>query len=183
MIRTFVALEIPREIIDFSFQKIEEKINALNNFKWEPKSKLHLTLKFIGNIEETNVEKIINDLETHLKQVSSLNLSLDKFGFFIKENKPKIFWLGLKENDKLSKLASEIDEIISKYGIEKEKRKFKPHITYLRVKGNEDLTQLTKLKEIFLEEKNFTANKIHLFKSDLLKTGSVYTSLKEFQLK
>lgn len=183
MIRTFVALEMPKDIIEYSFKKIEERIGSLNNFGWEPKSKIHLTLKFIGNIEEQIVHKMIEDLDKYFLQTSAMNLCLDKFGFFFKENKPKIFWLGLKENEKLTKCVSEIDSIISKYGIEKEKRKFKPHITYLRIKENDELTQLMKLKEIVLEEKNFRADKIHFFKSELLRTGSVYTSLKEFQLK
>lgn len=183
MIRTFIALEIPKNVLDFTIDSIRESVKSFDKIRWEKEDKLHLTLKFIGNFEESNIEYLIKDLNLLLEDFPKLDLQLNKFGFFIKDNIPKILWLGLKENENLYKLVMKIDELTSQYRIEREKRKFKPHITLLRIKDLEYINELNTLKEIKFENVNFIADKIHLFKSELLKTGSVYKSLKEFQLK
>ncbi len=183
MIRTFIALEIPKNVLDFVLDSIKKNINSFDKIKWEKEDKLHITLKFIGNFDETNVEKLNKDLFFLFDKFPKLNLQLDKFGFFIKDNIPKIIWLGLKENENLKKLVQKVDELTFQYGIEKEKRKFKPHITLLRIKNLEFIDELNTLNEIKFEDVNFIADKIHLYKSELLKAGSVYKSLKEFQLK
>lgn len=183
MIRTFIALEIPKNVLDFVLDLIKMNIKSFNKIKWENENKLHITLKFIGDFDESNVEKLSNDLVVLFNKFSKLDLQLDKFGFFNKDDFPKILWLGIKENENLNILMQNIDELTFHYGIEREKRKFKPHLTLLRIKSLEFIDELNTLKEIKFDNVNFIADKIHLFKSELLKTGSIYKSLKEFQLK
>lgn len=183
MIRIFIALEIPNEILEVAFESVKRKINSFEKINWESKDKLHLTLKFIGDFDEAKIESLANDLFMLFENIPKLNLQLDKFGFFSNNNIPKILWLGLKENDNLNMLVNKIDELTFNYGIEKEKRKFKPHITILRIKNLDYINELYSLKEIKFENVTFESKRIHLFKSELLKTGSVYKSLKEFQLK
>ncbi|MCX7876207.1 MAG: RNA 2',3'-cyclic phosphodiesterase [Melioribacteraceae bacterium] len=182
-IRTFIALEIPQDIIEIAFKKLKSKIKSFDKINWEPKEKLHLTLKFIGNFEENNINLLTEELNKTFERFNKLDLGLDKFGFFWKDENPKILWLGLKENKNLFELVSKIDEVTNQFGIEKEKRKFKSHITFLRIKNLNHIDELLFLKEVKFDNINFVSDKIHLFKSELLKTGSVYKSLKEFQLK
>ena len=97
MRRIFIALKIPEYI-----QKkiISHRIKAYPDyqiFKWEPINKLHITLKFIGDVENDTVDKIIDALG-FISNYKTLNCSLDNFGFFCRKKEPKILWLGLKTN-------------------------------------------------------------------------------------
>lgn len=183
MIRTFIALEIPTDILELALNELKNKIKLFDEYKWEPINKLHITLKFIGEIEEEKIDSIYFRLKNILDNYKKLELELDKFGFFYKDESPRILWLGLKENFTLTQLVLEIDSIINQFGIEKEKRKFKPHITFLRIKHKRNINELMKAKDVKFNNIKFNASKIYLFKSELFKTGSIYKPLKEFQLK
>jgi len=180
-IRTFIALELPEAVINKIIQIRNE--NAGLNYKWEPKNKLHVTLKFIGDIDVNIIEQISLEIEKLISEYGTFNLSFKKFGMFYKDKKPKIFWIGLDENENLSKFAHEIDKICNKFGVQKEQRKFNPHITLLRIKEKDNTKPLEKLLKFDLHEINFSADKVTIFKSELLPAGSVYKSIKSFYIK
>ncbi|MEG8988257.1 RNA 2',3'-cyclic phosphodiesterase [Ignavibacteria bacterium 4148-Me] len=185
MIRTFIALELPEQELK---KIIEIKNNCIKDYdkiKWEPINKLHLTLKFLGDTDETFIPEINSELEKILKNYEIFELTFDKFGLFIKDKKPRILWIGLKDNVKLNNLVQEIDNVVSQFGFEKEKRKFTPHITLLRIKDKDEkfYKDFYKLTQVEIPEINFKANKITFFKSTLLKTGSVYEPIKNFYIK
>ena len=86
MNRLFIALNLPAEIIEeiFSIRKAvnQDKIKG----KWEPKEKLHLTLKFLGDVEELKTNFIIEKLDPILKDITGIQCEYDKFGFFYRES-------------------------------------------------------------------------------------------------
>ncbi|MBI1938787.1 MAG: RNA 2',3'-cyclic phosphodiesterase [Ignavibacteriales bacterium] len=182
-IRAFIALEIPAAALEKIIQIKNDNYNGYENVRWEPAEKLHITLKFLGDTEEKLIEKILGKLSTAVSSYNSLMLSFNEFGIFKREGKPKIFWVGLKPDDELKTLALDIENLCLESGFQKEKREFKPHITLLRVKGNEDFNALQNLSRLKFEPVNFSAEKITFYKSELKKSGSVYTELKSFYLK
>lgn len=180
-IRTFLALEIP----DYVKEKIFNLINDFDDakfFRWEQKHKIHLTLKFIGEIEKNLIPEIITKLN-FLNNLSTQTLELTNFGSFYYKKEPKIFWAGLKVSDELINAVNLVEDYLYEFGIEKEKRNFKPHLTLLRIKNIAKTDFLSKLKDLNFEPIVFEADKIVLYKSELLPTGSVYKSLHKFQLK
>jgi len=185
MIRTFIALELPELDLKKIIEIRNNYINDYDKIKWEPINKLHLTLKFLGDTDEKIIPEINSELEKILKKYEVFELAFDKFGLFTKDKKPRILWVGLKDNIKLNSLAQEIDNVISQFGFEKEKRKFTPHITLLRIKDKDEnfYKDFYKLTQVEIPEINFKANKITFFKSTLLKTGSVYEPIKNFYIK
>ncbi len=180
-IRTFIALEIPLIAIDKIIKILDD--NAGKEYKWEPINKLHITLKFIGDIESNLIEPISEELQILVEKSKNFNLLFRNFGMFYRDKKPKIFWLGLVENENLSNFTVQIDNICAKFGLEKEKRKFLPHITLLRIKEKDNTTPLEKLLKFDLPEIKFSADKVTIFKSELLPTGSVYKPLRSFYIK
>lgn len=180
-IRTFIALELPETVIDQIIQIRDE--NAGLNYKWEPRNKLHVTIKFIGDIDKNLIEKLSSEIETLIEEFNSFNLSFSNFGMFYKENKPNILWVGIKNNEKLSDFTNKLNNVCAEFGIEKERRKFKPHITLLRIKDSDNAKSLEKLLKLDLPEINFNADKVTIFKSELLPAGSVYKSIKSFYIK
>ncbi len=182
MIRLFVALKFPDVIIDKIIEFKNEAAGEFQNLKWEKKEKLHLTLKFIGDVKEDLVDKIAESL-SFVEDYNSFEFNFTKFGFFYRDNYPRILWLGLSNNDKLSILIDEIESKLETFEIQKEKRKFKPHLTLLRIKNKVDKNFINSFENYNLPYLKFYSNEITLFKSELLPDTSRYTEIKNYKLK
>ncbi len=182
-IRAFIALEIPNDPLSEILKIRDEKIGEAGNIKWEGKEKLHLTLKFLGDINSEMIGSYSKSLEKITDTYEGLNLSFSEFGVFKRRDEYKILWIGLNENQRLAKMVEEIESSFAEFGFEKERRNFKSHITLLRFRGYEDSEKIVSLTHVKLPVIEFKANKVTLFESKLLPSGSVYRSLKNFYLK
>jgi len=182
MIRLFVAVKIPEKVKE-NLLKICKEINPKpDNFKWETPSNLHLTLKFIGEVEESLVEHICSELD-FIENYNVFEFTLSKFGFFFKENRPKILWLGLETHESIYNLVKELNQRLSKFSIPVEYRKFKPHLTMLRIKNDPGADFIDKFKQYSFGENKFISREIALVKSRLMRTGAQYTDIKKYNLK
>lgn len=181
MNRLFVSLNLSSETID----KIVNVINSIwddTDINWEPKEKLHLTLKFIGDVPTNVVDKITSEL-SFVESYSEIKCSFNKFGYFYRDTKPIILWAGLNTEDTLSDLINTLNIRLSKYSIPNDKRKFNAHITLLRIKKELGVDFINKFKNFTFSPVKFTANNITLYKSILLKQSSKYFEIKNYKLK
>jgi 2'-5' RNA ligase len=178
MSRLFIALKLPTEIIDDVIYIRKKIFQDEIKRKWEEKDKQHLTLKFLGDVEETKIELIIKKLEGVLKGREKISLEFDKFGFFL----PRILWLSLKADKNLNEIVSQIENEMQDLGFEKEKRSFKPHITLLRIKENLSESFISSFRNYSLPHRKFYCDNISLMKSKLLPGGSIYSDVKNIQL-
>ena len=181
--RLFISLHIPEEVIDRILSLRDEIYPSDNIVRWEPKSKLHLTLKFLGDTSQDLIEQICNHLEGIIKEFSKFDLAFEKFGIFKRKGEPKIIWAGLTKNNELQNFVEKLNDSLYHLGFEKEERTFNPHLTLLRVRGRENLENISKFYNANFEKIKFTGYKISLFESTLLKSGSVYNTIKSFELK
>lgn len=183
MNRLFISLDIPEYVRD-EINAIRHEVYGIGSdrIRWEDNSKLHVTLKFLGDVNEKDVSKILQKMQFAVSKFEHLSLELDKFGVFNRGSVPNILWLGLKPNQQLESLNSAIETELSKIGFRKEKRKFFPHITVLRLKGNENQAQIERFYGFQLEDAQFTSNSVSLVQSTLKPTGSVYNIIKSFYM-
>ena len=187
--RSFIAIELPKEIKD-TLAQIQETLKKQGaDVKWVEPKNIHLTIKFLGEIDEQKLAKVISIMEEAVKDKNTFSLRIWSLGAFPKLDYPKVIWVGLKQGDRETKIIAEgLEEKITKLGIPKEKRSFSSHITLGRVKSNLNrLNLVTVLKNLegSLEKENleFVATKITLFKSTLTPQGPIYDALKEINLK
>jgi 2'-5' RNA ligase len=180
--RLFVAAEIPSDIID-RIVSFRNKVFDSANVKWEPVSKLHLTLKFLGDTDKEIIPEIEEILKKLLEGKAKIPTAFTRFGAFYRNGEPKILWAGFEATEELIKLRNEIEDNFQVLGFTKETRKFKPHLTLARLKGYEDKNKILKLRKMEFNKKDFFIDKIILFKSELKPTGSVYSEIKSFELK
>jgi 2'-5' RNA ligase len=152
------------------------------NLKWELKEKLHLTIKFIGDVSSEITDKVKEEL-TFIKNYSVIKCAFTKFGFFYRDNKPKILWVGLETDVFLKNLISELNERLNKFSIPIEQRKFSPHITLLRIKNDPGDNFVNKFNNFTFKPILFTTNSITLYKSILNPHGSIYSEIKNYKLK
>lgn len=179
--RIFVALDIPDEAKDKLFELVFQ-LHPDKNLNWEKKEKIHLTLKFVGDVDDELIPQIKNDLE-FLREYKTQNLQITGFGFFFRFKEPKILWAGLNFSDELKLIAQRLDDYFSRFGIKKENRVFKPHLTLMRIKNNPGDNFIHKFKNSKFESINFQSNSISLIKSELKPSGSVYTEIKKYNLR
>jgi len=155
------------------------------DIKWVPEENLHTTLKFLGDTPVGKVDKIIDTLEKTLSGFETSRLRFRGIGAFPNMKSPKIIWVGSESvNAKLTAIASSIDEAMASLGFEKEEKKFKAHLTIGRVRSPRGIPELMqeieKIKNQEIDSMKIT--EIHLVKSELLRTGPVYTTIKKFPL-
>ena len=181
MNRLFISLNLPNEIIDCLI-KIRQSVWNFNNLNWEPYEKLHLTIKFIGNVSSEINEKIINEL-IFLEKYAEIGCTITKFDFFYRDKKPVILCAGLKIEDSLKYIADKINKNLEKFSIPLDKKIFNPHITLLRIKNDPVTDFVNSFKNFTFEPIHFTANSITLYKSELNQNGSKYFAIKNYKLK
>ena len=181
MIRLFVALKIPEYIINEIIQIRNEISSEPKNLNWEKPEKLHLTIKFIGDVKENLVERISDSL-LFIENLNSIKLCFTNFGFFYRGDQPKILWLGLQNNDRIITLVENIENKLEPFGILKERRRFKPHLTLLRIKNKLDKNFINSFENFKLPSLNFVSNEVSLIKSELSSDTSRYIEIKKYKL-
>lgn len=180
MIRLFFAIEIPSNIKN-EIVKLRDEIYYDDKLYWETKSKYHLTIKFLGDTDENLITKLNEMAENVVTNFNRMELTFANFGFFKRGDIPSVLWLGIKNNPMLFAFSKQLDESLKSLGIESGKRKFFPHLTILRIKNYvEGLKKFENKSADFL---SFNCHSISLIKSDLTKQGSIYTTIKKFNLK
>ena len=189
MNRLFIALMIPGEIREKIISLRNKAIKNYNTFRWEPEEKIHLTLKFIGDVNDELTEPIINALK-FVSDYNCFNCRLTRFGFFYKQGntgqrgrQARVLWVGLSLDDSIFRMVDKINKEFESLSIPSEKRKFRPHLTIKRLKGDEGENFINAFESFEIPEIQFNAGEIALIKSDLLPGGSKYTEIKKYKLK
>lgn len=171
--RTFIAIDFND---DEYFKKIQEQI-PIDIAKIKPTTSYHLTLKFLGEVEDSKISLVKEKLKTI--KIEPFSVAIDNIGFFPSESYTRVIWVGFKDNDKIVKLQQQIDNSLK--DLFKKDDRFHPHITLARVKFVKDKKNFVKkLKEIKVEEKEFSVKNFKLIKSTLTKQGPIYEDLAIF---
>jgi len=184
--RTFIAIEIPAEIIK-EMAKVQDELKRSGaDAGWTRPEGIHLTLKFLGEVPEARIEEIKNALIQAAEATSRFRLKIAGAGAFPNPKNPRVVWLGVSgDRDRLSALQSLVDESMTAIGFDREERAFSPHLTLARIKylrpGYSWQKAIDNIKDIRLA--GFDVDHISLMKSDIKPSGAVYTELGRVSLK
>ena len=155
------------------------------NVRWVKAENVHLTLKFIGNVDAHLIDSISDCVAEATVGITPFQLSTKGIGVFPKIKRARIIWAGLSgQMAVLNELQNAIDIKLAGIGFPREKRKFKGHLTLGRSKGVIDAANLARAIEEFkdFQSKTFMVDRVTLFRSDLNPSGAVYTELREIEL-
>ncbi len=171
--RAFIALDIP------FFPDIGRVQDSLKKerVKFVERENIHITLKFLGDIDEAMVDKIAEIVEECKTQPFTIRLK--NIGFFPNEHYVRVIWIGVENGDSIIKMAKCIDSRLSKLGFKKEKS-YVPHLTIARVKGRIDISKLESFRTHLFGEAEITEIKIK--KSTLTPKGPIYEDIRVIQL-
>jgi len=181
--RSFIAIPLPPAIIE-RIEKAHKELRALHaDVKWVRPQSIHLTLKFLGNIEESQIDAIAEKIQHAAAVYQPWSLPVRNLGAFPSFGNPRVVWVGIEDaSGQTIALQQQLEQELSVLGFPQEKRKFSPHLTLGRVRsprGKKDLVQYL-LEE---REKAFgtiPVDRVVLFKSELRPSGAIYTALREF---
>lgn len=180
-IRTFIAVEIP-SVIKEKISELQEKLKKDQaRVSWVKPNNIHITLKFLGNVDESKITDIERAIENAVNQIKPFSTEVVSVGVFPNYKKPRVIWIAAKsEKDLLKLLAQQIDNELHKLGFEKESRSFEPHLTIGRVKMHGGIRGIIRKLEqnVDFNAGIFTVKEIIVMRSDLKPTGAVYTPLK-----
>ena len=185
MIRAFLAMQLP-ETLRQEVAHLQSELKTHDaDVKWIPVQNLHLTLKFLGNIEENQAAPLTETLKALTSSLSPFTFSLEGIGAFPKTTSPRVVWVGVTEGkEALEELAQGIEEACGKHGFPKEDRAFSPHLTIGRVRSRHGVAGLIKKLQVaeFKGGAPAQATQVVLLQSNLSPKGPIYTPLSEIPL-
>jgi len=188
MIRAFIAIDIPDDVraAIAEAQARMKRAHVGVKVSWTKIDNVHLTLQFLGHVEEATVPKISEALEAVAAQHAAFDIQVRAAGAFPNEKSPRVLWVGCEDGDgKLKALAHAVQSDMQQFGFEPEHREFSAHLTLGRVKFPKPDAALTKALDS-IKNQVFGAMRveaIHLFESRLHPEGSIYSKLSSHELK
>jgi len=185
MIRSFIAIELPEATREAIYVIQEQLKQSRAGVRWVKPAGIHLTLKFLGNINPAQVDDVAATAAQLVRDEPPLTLCAAGLGGFPSHRKPRVIWVGLQgEVERLAKIQAGLEKALEPLGFAREGRGFRPHLTIGRVKDRHHLQSLIEaMSTLELPEFNsFDADEIILYKSDLRPTGAIYTKLHRMPL-
>jgi 2'-5' RNA ligase len=183
--RLCVAVPVPDSVKQYTAMIRNELRVARPDVKWVEYDNYHLTLKFLGEVKESLLPAIIENLALAADTSPVFHLSAGGLGFFPNRMRPRVIWIGIKgEIEKAEFLGERVDAYLSSLGFEEEKNHLF-HLTMGRLRSDSRLPELLKLVvEMGRQEKlhSFKVENFHLMNSSLTPNGPVYSILHTFSL-
>jgi 2'-5' RNA ligase len=183
--RLFVACELDEAIRDRLAAVAEKAEERIDGVKWVAHGNIHITLKFLGEVEDAAVDEIAAAIGAAVSETKAFTLSVRGLGAFPPKGSPQVLWAGVSEGaDGLVSLNDAVERALEPIGFEREKRSFSPHATLGRVrkkarpKGLRELVEAGRTADFGSQE----VTEITLMRSVLKPTGPIYTPVHTWTL-
>lgn len=178
MIRLFVALGLP----DSARRALCGLGNGVPGAKWVRPENLHITLRFVGNIDENIADDVAMALEGI--DAGSAEIAFDGLSWFGTRSRPSAIVAKVRKTDCLLHLQRKIESAVVRAGLPPEDRKFMPHVTLARVKGTGvDAANAYCAQHAGASFPGFDATEFTLYSSFLSQSGAIYTPEVEYPLR
>ncbi len=177
--RTFLAVPLPENVRQVVHGFIQNEAKKELPIKWVAYENLHITLKFLGDIDMNMKAKVVQAVAGVCRRYSPFQVRLQGLGCFPGPRNPRVLWLGVAEGGQgLCDIAGELEKGLLPLGF-KEEKKFHPHLTIGRIKKS------CRVDDILSKDLSTDPVDIHsvvLFRSTLKPTGPVYDEIERFIL-
>ena len=201
MIRAFLAVELSQNLRaelaalqQELMQSIEPEMQRDMRISWVPPAKMHLTIKFLGDMDEQLLDPLLGVVERAIGSQPSVNVPLERLGAFPSPQSPRVLWVGPSEHwergteaKRMVEVRGAIEEAGESLGFLREAKPFSPHLTLARIKMGERRIGAALAKSGVLDRPlslgSLAVESVVLMKSELKPAGSVYTRLWEARLK
>jgi RNA 2',3'-cyclic 3'-phosphodiesterase len=176
--RLFLSIELP-DYVRAGLGRLQHRYGKVDGLAWTPPEKLHITLIFLGEVEEERQRELGRRLSA--VQVQPFFVGLEGLGVFPRKGHPRILWAGLEKADpRLFQLHGNVEQLTINLGFEPERRRYAPHVTLARClpRAEGAVTHILKTEADF-GTAPFQVNSFFLYASQLSSEGAIYTRLLE----
>jgi 2'-5' RNA ligase len=180
--RCFIAIEAPEDIQD-SLGRIQDKLRggAGSDVKWTEPRNIHLTVKFLGDVNEPDLPKVCDAMSACALAAAPIELDVSGLGTFPESGPPRVVWAGVTGDvERLAKLVESVEQAIADaVGIAPERRPYHAHLTLGRCRSTRATERLTQAIDAnrAASPGAFTADRLVLFMSELQRGGAVHTPM------
>jgi RNA 2',3'-cyclic 3'-phosphodiesterase len=185
-IRSFLAFELPKDIGEIVARTSLEMRHYGLDVRWVRPANIHLTIVFMGEVDPDRLTGIEAALDPVCRGQNPFRVALKGTGVFPNRRRPNVIWIGLAGDvEEMSQFRDALQDPLASFGIEKEARAFKPHLTLGRFRrGSPPGEGLDRALSKFadLESPVCALERLTLFRSDLKPDGPIYTRLKQWAL-
>jgi len=189
-VRCFIAIELPEEIkAGLTRLQAQLKSGDQPGVKWVDPYSIHLTLKFLGNVNVDRISQITRAMEEAAQGVSPFHLEVKDLGVFPNLRRVRVAWVGVSGDlDKLLRLQQRIESNLAGLGFAPEPRAFTPHLTLARVRDQASPDERQRLGQLISDTKfetayHFPVEAISLMRSQLTREGAIYSQISSVGLK
>ena len=182
-VRAFIAIAVPDSVL-IGCEEIIDRLKNLHG-RFAKTESIHLTLQFLGNIDEDQIPGIAEVLEQAGSGTAPFDLEVGRLGVFPRLSNPRVVWIGVEAVDRLMTLQNNIQKGLEPLGFPAENRDFHPHLTLLRLKSRKNLGGLREYLQAEGPGQGAGAiqvREIHLYQSILKREGAEYRQLLTFRL-
>jgi 2'-5' RNA ligase len=184
VIRTFIAVDLPQAVLDSLGQisvQLQEKLPS-TPVRWVDFSKMHLTLKFLGDISQENIGMVKKILQSECAKRQVMEIGIGGIGAFPKMRHPRVIWIGVEAPAELSDLRRGIEDGVARLGYNYDKYEFTPHLTLGRISRKASARDVRAVGDVLADfQVGFIGvarlDAVHLYRSDLNPEGARYTRL------
>jgi 2'-5' RNA ligase len=183
-LRAFIAIELPSEIQSAIYKATAGLHQAFDRslVRWVAQHNLHLTLKFLGDVSPSKVERLQQRLLSEAVNYQPFDLQVGGLGSFPSPKRPRVIWIGIQAPPGLASLRDSIESAVEGLGFPREGRSFSPHLTIGRVNQRASGADQQRLAVALKTTKvgplgTALVEAVLLFKSELKSGGPVYTKL------
>ena len=201
MIRAFLAVELSQElraelaVVQQELKhRIEPEMKRDTRISWAQPASIHLTLKFLGDMDEQVIDPLRTALEQAFGSQIAVSLPLERLGAFPRPQSPRVLWIGPSEHwekgaeaRRIAEIHGAIEQACEGLRFLRETKPFSPHLTLARIRVGERQVGVALAKGGVLDRQlslgSLAVESVVLMKSELKPTGSVYTKLWEVRLR
>ena len=190
LLRTFIAVDIPPQLQQLIQQKTEplRRVLGTSLIRWVAVENLHLTLKFLGDVSPASLDMLTQMLRAEADLIPAFDMQISGLGTFPGPKRPRVLFIGIQAPPALEALNRGIESACTRLGYASERHGYSPHLTVGRVRPDISPEGQQKIRTALAQtviDSLGTArvDSVHLYKSELKPTGSVYTKLFSAPLK
>jgi len=184
VMRAFIAIDLPPEVLvclDDVSQQLRQELSEAP-VRWVPVENIHLTIKFLGDVSESNIDMLTDFLQSIASNVKQFEFSVGGLGTYPKPHRPRVIWVGVEAPPELMTAQRSVESEMSRLGYARERRPFNPHLTLGRVSRHSTNQDIRNIADVI---KTQTVGYLgcarvmafHIYRSDLKPSGAIYTKL------
>jgi 2'-5' RNA ligase len=173
-VRTFVALELSESARRGILSVVDELRSRGVRASWTRASTVHLTLKFLGDVEENELPGVVDAVARASRQVVPFILETRALGAFPSPRRPRVLWVGVDAPDELFDLARLMEDELAELGFPRERRRFHPHVTLGRIRDARAESVLPLFEEIEAPRERSEVREVRVMKSTLKRGGALH---------